>query len=122
MKEIRKRKPTITDHLVAHLYSLLVTHGAIDISPKMEIGFCVSRRRLLKAAKRLCEDPIDFEKIFIVRIEGTTLLVSNDFSLSDFDQRYIPITKEEINAYYSRCNNAGPDRCAGNKHRDLAKN
>ena len=116
------RRPTAAEKLMYNLARILNTYGAIDISPKMEIGFCVSRRTLLKAAKSLVEDPIGFNKISIVTIEGITLLVGDDFALSDFDQRYIPITKEEIDAYYSRLNDADCNCCADNKHYDPAKN
>lgn len=116
------RRPTAAEKLMYHLSTILNTYGAIDISPEMEIGFCVSRRTLLKAAKSLVKDPIVFNKISIVTIEGITLLVGDDFTLSDFDLRYISTTKEEIDAYHSRCNNAGTNCCAGNKHRDPAKN
>ena len=84
------RRPTRTQILTSNLYIWVRRYGCVDISPGMEKYLCVSRRVLLSAAKKLCEDPADLRKIMILRIDGITVLVTDDFSLSDFDLRLIP--------------------------------
>ena len=86
------RRPTKTQILASNLYIWVRRYGCVDISPGMEKYLCVSRRVLLSAAKKLCEDPADLKKVMILRIDGITVLVMEDssFSLSDFDLRLIP--------------------------------
>lgn len=84
------RRPTRTQILMSNLYIWVRRYGCVDISPGMEKYLCVSRRVLLSAAKKLCEDPADLKKVMILRIDGITVLVTDDFSLSDFDLRLIP--------------------------------
>ena len=84
------RRPTITQILASNLYIWVRRYGCVDISPGMEEHLGVSRRVLLSAAKKLCEDPADLKKVMILRIDSITVLVTEDFSLSDFDLRLIP--------------------------------
>ncbi len=84
------RRPTKTQLLTSNLYMLVRRYGCVDISPGMEKYLCVSRRVLLSAAKNLCKNPADLKKVMILRIDGITVLVTDDFSLSDFDLRLIP--------------------------------
>lgn len=84
------RRPTRTQILMSNLYIWVRRYGCVDISPGMEEYLGVSRRVLLSAAKSLCKDPADLKKVMILRIDGITVLVADDFSLSDFDLRLIP--------------------------------
>lgn len=84
------RRPTKTQILASNLYIWVRRYGCVDISHGMEEYLGVSRRVLLSAAKKLCEDPADLKKVMILRIDGITVLVTDDFSLSDFDLRLIP--------------------------------
>lgn len=84
------RRPTRTQILAYNLYIWIRRYGCVDISPGMEKYLCVSRRMLLSAAKSLCKDPADLKKVMILRIDGIIVLVTEDFSLSDFDLRLIP--------------------------------
>ena len=96
------RRPTRTQILMSNLYIWVKRYGCVDISPGMEKYLCVSRRVLLSAAKNLCKDPADLKKVMILRIDGITVLVTDDFSLSDFDLRLIP---KDLEGYTNGNNN-----------------
>lgn len=96
------RRPTKTQLLTSTLYSYVRRYGCVDISPGMEEYLCVSRRVLLSAAKSLCKDSADLKKVMILRIDGITVLVTDDFSLSDFDLRLIP---KDLEGYTNGNNN-----------------
>lgn len=96
------RRPTKTQILTSNLYIWVRRHGCVDISPGMEKYLCVSRRVLFSAAKSLCKDPADLKKVMILRIDGITVLVTDDFSLSDFDLRLIP---KDLEGYINGNNN-----------------
>lgn len=96
------RRPTRTQILASNLYIWVRRYGCVDISPGMEEYLGVSRRVLLSAAKNLCKDPADLRKAMILRIDGITVLVTDDFSLSDFDLRLIP---KDLEGYTNGNNN-----------------
>lgn len=86
-----KYKPSIEDRIMCFLYEKLKTFGAVDITPGVEKKLCISRRTLLKAARRLVEDPADLNLVMILKFEkGPTIIAIDDFRLSDFSMRYIP--------------------------------
>lgn len=96
------RRSTKTQRLTTVLYEWIKQYGCLDISPGMEKYLCVSRRVLLSAAKNLCKNPADLKKVMILRIDGITILVTDDFSLSDFDLRLIP---KDLEGYTNGNNN-----------------